>query len=238
MSSQFHLENFGKSRCALHLAKRVLSVFFIILVCCLGVKAAGAGAAPAVSFSPTIDNFGNQAIGTTNYDQAVELYNTGNAALSIHNIALTGTNASDFWQANDCGSSVAARGQCTINVSFTPAAIGTRTAALTFTDNATGSPQSVTLIGTGISHGPIASLSPTSLTFANQAVSTTSSAHTITLNNTGSAALTLTSITLSGANPGDFAQSNNCGSSVVAGANCTISVTFKPTASGTRTAAV
>src|SRR5208283_3550187 len=51
--------------------------------------------------------------------------------------------------------------------------------------------------------------------------------------NTGSAALVLSSLTLTGTNPGDFAQSNNCGSSVPAGGNCTISVTFTPTASGT-----
>jgi hypothetical protein len=121
-------------------------------------------------------------------------------------------------------------------VTFTPAASGTRTAAVTLTDNATGSPQTVSLTGTGTA--AVASLSPSSLTFASQAVGATSAAQTITLNNTGNAALTLTSIALTGTNPGDFAQTNNCGSSVAAGANCTISVTFTPAASGTRTAAV
>ncbi len=86
--------------------------------------------------------------------------------------------------------------------------------------------------------GAVASLSPSSLTFASQAVGATSAAQTITLNNTGNAALTLTSIALTGTNPGDFAQTNTCGSSVAAGANCTISVTFTPAASGTLTAAV
>src|SRR5260370_16006660 len=79
---------------------------------------------------------------------------------------------------------------------------------------------------------PVASVSPTSLTFASQTTGTTSAAQTVTLSNTGNAALTITS---SIAASGDFAEANTCGSSVAAGANCTIGVTFTPTASGTRT---
>ena len=94
-------------------------------------------------------------------------------------------------------------------MTFTPAASGTRTAAVTLTDNATGSPQSVSLTGTGTA--AVASLSPTSLTFASQAVGATSAAQTITLNNTGNAALSVTSIALTGTNASDFAQTNNCG---------------------------
>jgi hypothetical protein len=198
----------------------------------------GTNAATTVSFSPTSDNFGNQAVGAIGANQPVQLYNTGNSALTISSLALTGTNPGDFAQSNNCGSSVAVGGQCTINVTFKPTASGTRTAALTFTDNATGSPQAVTLTGTGTSSGPTASLSPASLIFASQAVGATSAAQTVTLNNTGNSALSITSIALAGTNPGDFAQTNNCGSSVAAGANCTISVTFTAAASGTRTAAL
>jgi hypothetical protein len=74
-------------------------------------------------------------------------------------------------------------------------------------------------------------VTPTSLTFASQALNTTSSAQTVTVNNTGSAAATVSSI----ATTGDFAQTNTCGSSIAGGASCNVSVTFKPTASGTRT---
>ena len=76
------------------------------------------------------------------------------------------------------------------------------------------------------------SISPPTVTFGSQAVGTASAAQTNTLTNSGNAALSISSIALSGTNPSDFAQTNNCGSSVAAGANCTISVTFKPTASG------
>ena len=78
------------------------------------------------------------------------------------------------------------------------------------------------------------SLSPASLTFPAQAVGTSSSAQSLTLSNTGSATLTITSITASG----DFSQTNTCASSLVAGATCALSVTFKPTAAGTRTGAL
>ncbi|WNI16124.1 discoidin domain-containing protein [Actinacidiphila sp. ITFR-21] len=76
--------------------------------------------------------------------------------------------------------------------------------------------------------------SPASLTFAARTVNTTSPAQTVTLANTGTAAASVSSI----AAAGDFAQTNTCGTSIAAGASCTISVTFTPTASGTRTGGV
>jgi hypothetical protein len=86
----------------------------------------------------------------------------------------------------------------------------------------------VTLSGTGIA--PVASLSPTSLTFAGQAVNTTSAAHSVTLTNNGDAALNISSIAIAS----DFAQSNNCGTSLAVGASCIFSITFKPLGSGSR----
>jgi hypothetical protein len=72
-------------------------------------------------------------------------------------VAVTGTNASDFTEiADTCGSSVAAGGNCTIGVTFTPSAAGQRTATLSIADNASGSPQAVSLSGTG-SHDVILS---------------------------------------------------------------------------------
>ncbi len=93
--------------------------------------------------------FASQTVGTTNTAQTVTLSNTGNATLNITSIGLTGTNASDFAQTNTCGSSVAAGASCTINVTFTPTATGTRTAAVSISDNASGSPQLINLNGAG-----------------------------------------------------------------------------------------
>ncbi|MET9040785.1 carbohydrate-binding protein [Streptomyces mirabilis] len=73
--------------------------------------------------------------------------------------------------------------------------------------------------------------SPGSLTFADQAVNTTSAAQSVTVTNSGAATASITGVTAGG----DFAQTNTCGTALAAGANCTVSVTFGPTASGTRT---
>ena len=73
----------------------------------------------------------------------------GNGPLTITSIAITGINSGDFAQTNNCGGSVATGANCTINVTFTPAAKGGRAAALSITDNASGSPQQVSLKGSG-----------------------------------------------------------------------------------------
>ena len=162
--------------------------------------------------------------------------NVGNGALSISGLAVSGANSSDFAQTNNCGSSLAAGAKCTISATFKPTATGTRTAAVTLTDNATGSPQTVSLTGTGTA--AIASLSPSSLTFGNDPVGTTSSSQVVTLNNTGNAALNITSIAFTGANATDFTQVDTCGASVAAGGNCTIAILFTPSATGTRVASL
>jgi hypothetical protein len=77
---------------------------------------------------------------------------------------------------------------------------------------------------------PAAAVSPASLTFGSQALQSPSAALPVTLTNSGGAALSIASITTSG----DFSQANTCGSSLAAGANCTISVTFTPTQTGVR----
>jgi hypothetical protein len=77
------------------------------------------------------------------------LSNPGNAALAISNIGVAGTNASSFGQTNNCGTSLAAGGTCTISVTFTPASAGSLSAAISVADNAAGSPHSAVVTGTG-----------------------------------------------------------------------------------------
>jgi hypothetical protein len=196
----------------------------------------GTGTAPAVSLSLTGLSFGSQPLSTTSTAQTITVTNTGDAALSIASVSIMGANANDFVQTNNCGNSVAAESNCSIAVLFTPSATGARMATLSITDNASGSPQTVSFSGTGTA--PAASLSPTNLSFPGQSVSTISAAQTITLANSGNATLTITSVALTGPDANDFAQTNNCGNSVAAGANCTIRVTFIPSAKGTRMAAL
>jgi len=200
------------------------------------ISLTGTGTEPVVSLSPTtLPAFASQAVGTTSAAQTITLSNTGTALLSITSISISGTNGSDFAQTNNCGGSVAAGGSCTLNVTFTPQAINSRTGTLTITDNdgtIPNSTQTFALTGTGL--GATASLSGTSLTFTSQNVGATSAASTVTLTNNGNASLAISGIAISGTNGADFAQTNDCVSSVAAGKNCTVQVTFKPTGAGTR----
>jgi hypothetical protein len=186
---------------------------------------------PLASLSSISLNFGNELVGTTSGPHQVTLSNPSGLALTISSIVVTGTNAADFSQTNTCGTGLAIGGSCTITVTFKPTQTGPRTASVTITDNAAGSPQTISLSGTGFVSGPNATPSPTSLTFATQFVGASSSAQSVTLTNYGKMVLSITSIAASG----DFTQTNSCGSSLAAAASCTISVTFKPTQRGTRT---
>lgn len=99
----------------------------------------------AATLSPTSLTFASQTTGTTSAAQTVTLTNSENGVLSIASIAASG----DFAETNTCGMSVAAGANCTISVTFTPTTTGTRSGAITITDNASGSPQIVALSGTG-----------------------------------------------------------------------------------------
>ena len=93
-----------------------------------------------------------------------------------------------------------------------------------------------TVATTDVISGPKATVSPTSLTFANQVIGSTSVPKIVTLSNNGTANLIITSIGIIGLNPNNFIQTHTCGSLLEVGAMCTISVKFKPNATGTRTA--
>jgi hypothetical protein len=191
--------------------------------------------ATTVSLSPLSSDFGNLLVGTTSPAEYVTLTNTGGITLSTSSNAVTGTNATDFSQTNTCGSGLAPGAKCTISVSFAPSHTGSRTASVTISDNAVDSPQSIALSGTGVVLGPNATLSPASLSFPTQLVDTSSPAQSVTLSNYGTSTLS-TKIGFTGSDSGDFSQTHTCGTSVAPGASCTISMTFKPTQRGSRTA--
>jgi hypothetical protein len=112
-------------------------------------KAALSGTGTAITFSPEGLNFGDQKVGTTSVTVPITLKNVGANAVTIMQVSVTGTNAKDFVQTNNCGNSVAGHRSCTINVKFKPTAKGARSAAVSVTDNGGASPQSAALSGTG-----------------------------------------------------------------------------------------
>jgi hypothetical protein len=166
--------------------------------------------------------------------QAVKVMNFGAAPVSLGSISVTGIDPSDFSITSACGATLAPGKTCPVTVTFKPTAEGNRQATLSVLNATIGLAQSVGLYGTGTA----VSLSPSSLNFGNEPVGETSSAETVTLTNQGTTVLSITAVNINGTNPADFAQTNNCGTSLGAGASCTINVTFTPTATGSRSAHV
>ena len=183
---------------------------------------------PAVTLSPTSLSFGTQLIGTSSSSQTVALSNTGTATLDINSV----TASANFAETNTCGTSLTPGASCTITVIFQPRNSGALTGTISINDNASNSPQTIVLTGTGTLVG----VSPAILNFNTQPVGTTSAAQTITVTNNPYRALTIASVHISGADSGDFAQTNTCGTGLPAGGTCTISITFTPQATGSRRA--
>ncbi|UFS70219.1 choice-of-anchor D domain-containing protein [Geomonas sp. RF6] len=197
----------------------------------------GAASGALASAAPSALAFGAQYVNTTSAPQQIRLSNIGDQTLDISAVALAGANSGDFAFTSTCGATVAAGGNCTFSVTARPTATGLRGASLVITSNSVAQPSlSLPLSATGVA--AVASVAPGAVIFPIQQVLTTSPATTLTLSNTGTAALAVSGITFSGANAADFAQTNTCGTPVVAGGNCTVRVTFRPTATGIRTAQI
>lgn len=104
---------------------------------------------PVVAFFPGHLVFPTQKVGTSSTAQTITVSNSSGVSLGITSITITGTNAGDFTQTNNCGKALRQGATCTISVTFTPLATGNRTASLTMKDNALGSTQVLSLSGTG-----------------------------------------------------------------------------------------
>ena len=203
----------------------------------------GSLALAQTNLGPSTLAFGMVAVGGESSPKTATLKNTQTVPLTISSILISGGTApADYAQSGNCPISPQTLGaglSCSITVTFIPSALGSRTASLTVTDNASNSPQSVALTGTGIA--PVTML-PASLSFGILAEGTTSAVQTITLKNAQSVPLTISHIAISGGTaPADFAWGGNCPvspSSLGAGLSCSITVTFKPSGLGSRTASL
>jgi hypothetical protein len=180
---------------------------------------------PVVSVSPATFNL-SATVGATSA-QTMYVQNSGTVAANITGVTIGGANPSDFSITNNCGSTLSAGAECSIYVYFTPVSVGSFSASIFVADNATGSPQTVTLTGTGIAALPALSLTPATLSFSGT-VGATPTLQTATLTNTGNITLNITNVAISGA--GFSIAATNCGGSLNAGANCATLVEFTPTA--------
>jgi hypothetical protein len=206
-----------------------------------GIATAPAG--PALSISTTSVVFGNVNVGSTSAMHTVTLSNSGNAGtVNVTNLALAGANVGDFNRAGTCsiGTALGAGQGCTLQMTFSPSATGSRTATLNVTTDL-GS-KAVALSGNGTTPpvNPVFSLSSGSIVFSGQTVGSASATQSVSISNVGGGTLTLASLTLGGANPGDFVRTGSCsaGSNLAGGQACTATFQFVPTAAGARAASV
>jgi hypothetical protein len=167
-----------------------------------------------------------QLIGTKSASQTVVFTNDQPSALKINSIQVTGTTDHEFVQTNNCGTSVAANSSCQIQVAFTPKTAGAKTASLVASYQGTGGPQTVPITGTASA----VKLSPTTINFGDVKVGTTSPPKQATVTNLGATALSISAILVAGGDNQNFSQTNDCGSSLAAGASCTVTVRFTPNA--------
>jgi P pilus assembly chaperone PapD len=216
---------------------RILFIFFALG--CLALTGCGAGskssgsslsgtgadaAVLAVSVTPASLTFGSQIVNSASPADTVTLTNTGNTTLSLASVRVTG----NFAQTNKCGTSLTAGASCTVNVTFTPTAVGSPTGTLSFTDNAPASPQAVHLYGTGVAAGTLAA-SPTSVSFGTVTVGETGS-QTLTLTNSGGESVTVSSVSTSGAGLGVSGISTPL--TLAPGQSSSFSATVTPASSG------
>jgi hypothetical protein len=104
---------------------------------------------PLISFSSSTLNFVSQKVGTASASKVVAVQNPGTAPLNISSVRIIGTDAGSFQQTNNCGKALTPGGNCSLSVVFKPASIGALSALISFADNGAGSPQAISVAGTG-----------------------------------------------------------------------------------------
>jgi hypothetical protein len=186
----------------------------------------GSGLAVPATLTPTRANFGSITVGSKSKPIAFTL-TAGSDTLPIANVTIL---SKDYQVANACPLRLAAWTSCTISVTFTPVATGSRNATLTVNRGDGGPAITATLTGAGLA--PFVVLTPTSIDFGNLCTDCPfeSSTKRVTLSNTGTAPLTIKAILSSDSK--QFSVTNKCPPTLPAGRRCAFYVTFKPADAG------
>ena len=193
-----------------------------------GLASAGAARTTA-TITPSSLTFQGQTVGTTSSQQTLTLSNTGSGAMTSTAISISG----DFAETDTCqNSTVAAGGSCSIQVTFTPTATGSRSGQIAILANVQGGQITVSLSGSGTASGAV-TLTPASINFGPVPVGTASAPWQATATNTETAAVPINSLTITG----PFSISANaCGTNALAAASaCALAVTFIPAQPGAAT---
>lgn len=187
----------------------------------------GTGVATAATLMPATQDFGTVVIGSTSSTKSFTFTNTSSSdTLTVSSVTVTG----DYSViSNGCGATIPAAGSCVITVVFTPTTSGTRTGTLTVLNSSSSNP-TLTAALTGIGVSAIA-VSSSSLNFGNVDLGQSSAAQTVTITNSTSSAVKVSSLVISG----DYAYTTTCGSTIASLGSCKATIVFTPTATGTRT---
>jgi len=193
------------------------------------IALSGSGSAvavPGVSLAPAVLAFGAQTVSTSSAVQRVLVSNTGFANLTLSAITV-GAPFSRLPLGSvtppDCGVSVAPGSSCQIGVIFSPTGSGAFSGQISIADNATGSPHTVNLTGTGTPL-PVPVISTNgSIAFGDQVINSGGSVQTLAIANTGTATLSISAITLTGTNAANFTLTGQSGCTSIAPAgSCTL----------------
>jgi hypothetical protein len=184
----------------------------------------------AATASPTSISFAAQAVGTGGAPQGFTITNTSSAALTPTSISFAG-DTQDFFATGCTGQSVAAGSSCTIQVTFTPRAVGARSAQMIVFANIAGGQLAVELSGTGVPAGGV-SLTPGSLSFGQVKSGTTSATQPAQLVNASTSSISIASVSV--AQP-FVLSSNSCGTTLAANSSCQVTIAFAPVQAGAAT---
>ena len=191
-----------------------------------------------LSYGPKVRHFPTQlfsSVGSASRQFPIVVINRNslNLPAELTSVSVTGQNNADFSVANNgCSPAIGAKSKCLIELLFKPTGIGLRQATLTVSGHFQNSPLQVPLFGNAVA--PILRYGPKGLGFGKVSVGTMSPAKTVTLINRTTVPIDISSIVSSS---NDFSENNTCGGSIAAqGGTCTLSVTFKPSATGLETA--
>jgi len=185
--------------------------------------------------SPTSLTLASQAAHTTSVAKPVTLTNRGDLYSALFGTPVPSSSAFNV-ELGTCTAYIAVGASCKLNVTFSPALVQPYTGTVTIpvTSSGGGTTPSVTFNVSGA--GTYVQLIPANVNFGDQPENTTSLAKTIKLTNKGSVTVNITGRSFTGADIGDFAETDTCGTSVASGKSCVFNVTFTPLATGIRTA--
>lgn len=179
-----------------------------------------------LTLTPSNVDFGHQAVGTPSAWQFLSVGNNSNQALTISGITVSDN---EFAIAqNPCPTPLQPFFGCALQFTFTPTNPGHHQATVTVTTSNPSSSETATLQGIG--DGPELALSTQSLSFGTVELGAAPTSQNVTVTNSGTVDLQISGIAASG----DFSETNVCPAKLSAGAQCSLTVSFKPSTLGVR----